>query len=83
MIRTEFQGRGIASRAVREALAMARAERKFGPIHAFPAVTNVPSNKVCEKNGFRNLGECAVEFRGKMFRSNHWLIEMFPEPAGA
>lgn len=31
-------------------------------VHAFPAVTNGPSNKICEKNGFTNLGEWEVEF---------------------
>jgi len=75
----EFQGRGIATAAVREVLARARAERKFGRIHAFPSVTNIASNKVCERNGFANVGECEIEFGGKVFRSNHWRIELFPE----
>jgi RimJ/RimL family protein N-acetyltransferase len=76
----EFQGRGLATAAVREVLAKARAERKFGQIHAFPSVTNVASNRVCEKNGFTNLGECAVEFAGKTFRCYHWRIEVFSSP---
>ena len=77
----EFQGRGIASRAVREALAKARAERKFGQIHAFPGVANIASNKVCEKNGFSNLGECEVEFGGHRLRSNHWRVSACPGSA--
>ena len=81
MILPEFQGRGIASRAVRKVLEMARAERKFGQVHAFPAVTNGPSNKVCEKNGFTKLGEREVEFAGRTLRCNHWRIDLFSNPA--
>jgi len=77
MILPEFQGRGIASQAVREVLGKARAERMFGQIHAFPAVTNGPSNKICEKNGFTKLGEREVEFSGRTLRCNHWRIDLF------
>jgi RimJ/RimL family protein N-acetyltransferase len=73
----EFQDRGIASRAVGEVLEMARAERRFGQIHAFPAVTNGPFNRICEKNGFTNLGECEGEFAGRSLRCNHWRIDLF------
>ena len=73
----EFQNKGIASQAVREVLEKARAERKFGRIHAFPGVTNGPSNKICEKNGFTNLGECEVEFAGRTLRCHHWRIDLF------
>jgi RimJ/RimL family protein N-acetyltransferase len=55
----------------------ARAERKFGRIHAFPAVTNGPSNKVCEKNGFANLGACEVDLAGRILRCYHWRIDLF------
>lgn len=77
MILPEFQNQGLASQAVREVLEKARAERKFGQIHAFPAVTNGPSNKICEKNGFTDLGECEFEFAGRTLRCNHWRIDLF------
>jgi RimJ/RimL family protein N-acetyltransferase len=77
MIFPEFQGRGIASQAVREVLEKARAERKFGQIHAFPAVTNGPSNQLCVKNGFTHLGERAFEFAGRTLRCHHWRIDLF------
>ena len=67
MILPEFQNRGIASQAVREVLEKARVERKFGQIHAFPAVTNGPSNKICEKNGFTNLGGARSSSPGGVF----------------
>ena len=77
MILPDFQNRGIASQAVRTVIDLARTERKFGQLHAFPAVTNGPSNKICEKNGFANLGQCDVEFAERVLRSNHWRIDLF------
>ena len=77
MILPGFQNRGMASQAVREVLEKATEERKFGQIHAFPAVTNGPSNKICAKNGFTNLGECQAEFAGRGLRCNHWRIDLF------
>ncbi len=77
MILPEFQNRGMASQAVREVLEKARGERMFGQIHAFPAVTNAPSNKICEKNGFTNLGGCEVGFAGRVLRCTHWRIVLF------
>ena len=77
MIFPEFQNRGIASQAVRTTLDRMRAERKVRQIHAFPAVTNGPSNKICEKNGFANLGPCDVEFAERTLRCNHWRIDLY------
>ena len=77
MILPEFQGRGLASRAVHEMLERARNERKFGRLHAFPGVTNGPSNRICEKNGFTKVGELDVEFAGRPLRCNHWSIDLF------
>ncbi len=77
MVLPELQGRGIASEAVGAMLDKARKERKFGDVHAFPGVTNVPSNRVCEKNGFTNVGECDVEFAGHRLRCNHWRVDLF------
>lgn len=73
----EFQNRGIAGQAVRSVLEKARAERRFGQIHAFPAVTNGPSNRVCEKTGFVKLAECDVEFAGRALHCNHWRADLF------
>jgi RimJ/RimL family protein N-acetyltransferase len=77
MILPEFQHRGLASQAVREVLEKARAERRFGQVHAFPAVTNGPSNRICEKHSFTRLGEREFEFSGRSLRCNHWRIDLF------
>lgn len=77
MILPEFQNRGLASQAVQAVLEKASAEREFGQIHAFPAVTNGPSNRICEKNGFTNLGECDFTFAGRTLRCIHWRVDLF------
>lgn len=74
MVLPEFQGRGLAKRAVRMVLELARADGRWGLVHAFPAVTNGPSNGICRSLGFRFSGEQDVTFAGRVLRSNHWVI---------
>jgi len=75
MVLPEFQGRGLAKRAVRTLLEMARDDGRWGLVHAFPATTNAPSNGICRSLGFRFAGEQDVTFAGRVLRSNHWLID--------
>jgi hypothetical protein len=44
-------------------------------LHAFPAVTNTPSNALCRSVGFRLAGEVETLFAGRTFRANHWFID--------
>jgi RimJ/RimL family protein N-acetyltransferase len=74
MVLPEFQGRGMAKAAVRMLLALARERDRWGLIHAFPAITNAPSNSVCRSAGFRFVGEQETTFAGRIFRTNHWVI---------
>jgi len=69
-----FQGRGHATQALRLLLERVRAEPRFTHLHAFPGVTNAPSNALCREFGFSNLGECDVQFRDRTLRCNHWEI---------
>jgi RimJ/RimL family protein N-acetyltransferase len=71
MVRTAFQGRGIASRALDMVLTRARSDPRFTRIHAFPGVSNAPSNALCRKFGFSRTEECDVEFRRRTLRCNH------------
>ena len=75
MVLPEFQGRGLAKGAVRALLELARDEDRWGVVHAFPAVTNMPSNALCRSVGFRLAGEVETLFAGRTFRTNHWLID--------
>jgi RimJ/RimL family protein N-acetyltransferase len=76
MVLPEFQGRGIASEALGLILSRARAEPRFTRIHAFPGVSNAPSNALCRKFGFTHKEERDFEFRGRTLRCNHWELDV-------
>jgi RimJ/RimL family protein N-acetyltransferase len=75
MVLPEFQGRGLAKRAVRMLLELARDDGRWGLVHAFPATTNGPSNGICRSLGFRLAGERDVTFAGRVLRTNRWVID--------
>jgi RimJ/RimL family protein N-acetyltransferase len=74
MVLPEFQGQGLGGRAVRALLGRARAEDRWGVVHAFPATTNAASNGICRSLGFRFLAEREVTFAGRVLRTNHWAV---------
>jgi RimJ/RimL family protein N-acetyltransferase len=75
MVLTEFQGRGIGKRAVRMLLELAAQENRWGLVHAYPAVTNAPSNGICRSLGFTLAGEREVTFAGRVLRCHDWFID--------
>jgi RimJ/RimL family protein N-acetyltransferase len=76
MVLPGFQGRGLGSEAVRAVLRKARAEARWDVVHAFPPVTNAPSNAMCRRMGFSMVEECDFEFRGRILRCNHWQLDL-------
>lgn len=78
----EFQGQGIATRAI--ALAVERMEREgtHHSVHAYPSVDNAASNAVCRKAGFVLRGEEDFEFPpGHWMRCNDWARALAPSRA--
>jgi RimJ/RimL family protein N-acetyltransferase len=78
-----FQGRGIATAATAQLIELARAERRFRWMHAFPMVENTASNAIGRKLGFTLLGE--IDFpgrRGGFVRCNDWRLDLFAELTG-
>jgi RimJ/RimL family protein N-acetyltransferase len=72
-----FQGRGIASVATAQAIALARSEKRHRFLHAFPSVDNTPSNAICRKLGFALVEECEFEYPpGTFMRCNDWRLEL-------
>jgi RimJ/RimL family protein N-acetyltransferase len=72
-----FQGRGIAAAATAEALDHARAAGRRRYVHAFPSVTNPPSNAICRKLGFTLLETRDFEFPpGNLLRCNDWQLDL-------
>jgi RimJ/RimL family protein N-acetyltransferase len=76
MVLREFQGRGLASEAVRLTLQRARSEGRWDLIHAFPGITNGPSNGICRKVGFRKMEELDITSWGGTLRCNHWVLDL-------
>ncbi|RLK23326.1 RimJ/RimL family protein N-acetyltransferase [Micromonospora sp. M71_S20] len=71
------QGRGLATAAVRAAVAVVRARRNHRWAHAYPSVDNAPSNAVCRKAGFTLLGETEFEYPpGRLMRANDWRLDL-------
>jgi peptidoglycan/xylan/chitin deacetylase (PgdA/CDA1 family)/GNAT superfamily N-acetyltransferase len=68
------QGRGIAADATWQLIQLARDR----DIHAYPAVDNGPSNAICRKLGFTNLGPQEFEYpagSGQFLQCNDWVLE--------
>ena len=76
MLLPAYHGRGIASEALGLLLDRARADGRFDAIHAYPGVSNGPSNGLCRKFGFELVEEAEVEFRDAPLRVNHWVLTL-------
>jgi len=76
MVLPPFQGRGLGSEAVRSILSKARSEPRWDVVHAFPPITNAPSNAMCRKMGFSKIEECDFEFHDRILRCNHWRLDL-------
>jgi RimJ/RimL family protein N-acetyltransferase len=77
MIFPEYQGRGYASEALAMLVAQLRREHADRSLHAFPAMTNGPSNSLCRKLGFTNLGEHEFEYpAGHPLQCNDWRLDL-------
>ena len=71
----EFQGRGIGTAAVLAIVDHARAHGRHRSMHAYPSVTNPPSNAICRKAGFELLGAFDFEYPpGNPLLCNEWRI---------
>jgi RimJ/RimL family protein N-acetyltransferase len=81
MILPGFQGQGLGTKAVRAILDKALSKKRWGEsIHAFPSISNAPSNTICRKMGFSLVEECNLEYAGQMLRCNHWRLDLKPQP---
>jgi RimJ/RimL family protein N-acetyltransferase len=70
----EHQGRGYASAALGLLLDRVRADGRWGAVHAFPGITNGPSNALCGKFGFELVEEVDVDYGDRTMRCNRWLL---------
>jgi RimJ/RimL family protein N-acetyltransferase len=76
----EFQGQGIATRAIAAVIEHARTRHKYQFMHAFPSVENAASNAICRKSGFTLEGEFDFEYPpGHPMRCNDWSFDLFAD----
>lgn len=78
MVLPEFQGRGLGKAAVRAVLERARDEDRWSVVHAFPGMSNGPSNGICRALGFTLIGQREVVFAGRPLATNHWQLTSSP-----
>ncbi len=76
MVLPEFQGRGIASAGLALLIGRVRDEPRFESMHAFPSITNAPSNALCRKFEFSLLGQRDFVYAGRTLRCSHWMLPM-------
>jgi RimJ/RimL family protein N-acetyltransferase len=75
MVLPAHQGRGVASAALTLLLERVRPEPSIPSVHAFPPVTNAPSNALCRKFGFTLVDEADFVYAGRTLRCNHWALD--------
>lgn len=75
MVLPEFQGQGLGRAATAAILGRARADGRWGAIHAYPGVANAPSNGICRSLGFTLIETVDIEWVGRTLRTNHWQID--------
>jgi RimJ/RimL family protein N-acetyltransferase len=75
MVLPAQQGRGVASAALALLIERVRREPRFERIHAFPPVTNAPSNALCRKFGFTPLAQEDFVYAGRTLHCNHWALD--------
>ena len=75
MVLPEFQGRGLGRAATAAIIERARADGRWGTIHAYPGVTNAPSNGICRSLGFTFVETVDVEGPMGTLRTNHWQLD--------
>ncbi|HJR78422.1 MAG TPA: GNAT family N-acetyltransferase [Anaerolineales bacterium] len=75
-----YQGQGIATKAGQAIIEYARTEHRYRFMHAFPSVSNAPSNAICRKLGFTLVEECQFEYPpGNFMQCNDWRLDLFAE----
>ena len=73
----QYQGRGIAAGATRQAIELARREQSHRFMHAFPNTENGPSNALCRRLGLELLGTCQVEYpKGHVMTCYDWRLDL-------
>jgi RimJ/RimL family protein N-acetyltransferase len=75
MVLPDHRGKGVGTWGVRALLDEAAADGRWGPIHAYPAVSNAASNAIAHTLGFTFVEERGFTYQGRALRCNVWRID--------
>lgn len=73
----EFQGRGVATQAMKQMIQIVGKRSNHRSLVAFPATDNGPSNAIARKLGFEHVKEIDIEYpqhSGKFLHNNVWRL---------
>ncbi|MFH8251614.1 GNAT family N-acetyltransferase [Microbacterium sp. B2969] len=73
-----WQGRGVATEALRQVIADVRADGERDLLVAYPGVENSGSNALCRRAGFAHTGSDTAPWRGGELTFNVWELDMSP-----
>jgi RimJ/RimL family protein N-acetyltransferase len=79
MLLPRYQAQGLAGQAFDLLVPRAQAHG-VTELHAFPAVTNAPSNAILRKLRFRRLEDCDLDYEGRPLRCAHWIRDLSAAP---
>lgn len=71
-----FQGRGVAREALRQILAVVRADGRRRLLVASPGVDNPASNALCRSAGFELRGSSTAPWRGGELTYHTWVLDL-------
>ncbi len=74
-ILVKFQGKGLATLALKLLLEKAKDSGRWGVIHAMTNINNVASNKLCRRVGFSFIEETEMEYDGRMLPANLYTFD--------
>jgi RimJ/RimL family protein N-acetyltransferase len=74
---TDYQGGGVATKAIAAMFAILRQHAKYRYVHAYPSIENPASNAICRKAGFSLMGNSDFEYpKGHWMRCNDWRFDL-------
>ncbi|MFB9644657.1 GNAT family N-acetyltransferase [Microbacterium terregens] len=74
----EWQGRGVAGRALRQLIRRVAAEGDRDLLVAYPGTDNAASNALCRRAGFEHTGSATAPWRGGHLAFHTWELDMSP-----
>lgn len=78
----EWQGRGVASAALREVTRRVAALGDRDLLVAYPGIANIASNRLCRRAGFERTGTRTAPWRGGQLTFNIWVLDLSPLELG-